>query len=120
MKKISLVLLVVVMIFGLAACGGGGGSDDPNLGTYVCTGVEMLGTEVGPDVAFPGGASMELKANGKGSMTVDDATDSITWVVDGTNITVTLSDQDSVGTIENGVIVLDMLGTGMNATFERE
>lgn len=118
MKKITALLLALMMVFAFAACGSSE-PDDPNCGTYHCTTAEMMGVEMDPSEFYDSECSIELKNGGKAKMTLDSDSGSGSWVVDGNAITITIDGVDSVGTIEDGVMVIDLIGMGINFTFER-
>ena len=118
MKKITALLLVLAMVFAFAACGSSE-PDDPNCGTYTCTSVEMMGISLSPDEVFESECTMELKNGGKATVNLEGESGSAEWAVNGTELKITIEGVESVGTIENGVIVIDLMDLGMNYTFER-
>ena len=118
MKKITALLLVLAMVFAFAACGSSE-PDDPNCGMYTCTSVGMEGFSLTPDEIFENECTMELKNGGKAKVVIDGESASAEWSVNGTDFTLTLEGVESVGTIENGVIVIDLMDMGMDYTFER-
>lgn len=129
MKRQFLVLtLVLALVFSMAACGsgsGGGAASDPNAGTYVCTSVEMMGiTMTAAEVFESEEVIITLEGGGKGSLEVNGSKGNATWTLDGTDFVLTIEEDgekaENVGTLENGVITIDLLGTGCNCTFEKQ
>ena len=117
MKKSIVLLLCLCLLMLSAACGGA--ADDPNAGVYDCVSVEMSGITLDIDEVYPGGASLELKGNGKGTITLDSQEFAMKWEVVDKDITIEIEGETSQGTIDNGVIVIDLMDMGMNFTFER-
>ena len=120
MKKILATILCGVMVLALAACGGGGGrADDAYVGNWISVSGEALGyTLTGEDIE---GFGIELKAGGKGTMTIEGDSTSIKWTNDDTNLTVTLQGEKLVGTIGKDTLkFVNLLDTGMDLTFAKE
>ena len=128
MKKTIAILMLAVLLLGLlAACGGksGGGSgsvaNDPLLGTYkfskmgnmpVQEYAELLELSLEEAQKF---MIIELKSDGKGTLSVEGEVQNITWKTEGEKFTLTAKDEndqeDTVeGTIKDGVITLDLEG----------
>lgn len=119
MKKALPGLLAVLLMFSLCACGGGAASDDPNVGLYTCTYVEMMGMGFAAQEIFESGATLELKPNGKGTMNLDDSKGAVKWSADGGVLTLTVSRVTYVGAISNGVITIELYDS-MILTFAKE
>ena len=118
MKKVFALMLALTLALCLCACGGGGEETDPNAGLYTCTGIEMMGFTFTPEeVLEEGDASIELKSGGKCTFTLEGASETCDWTLDGDAITVEVEGETFTGTLTDGVIVLDMMG--MNMTFEK-
>lgn len=118
MKKCLSVILVLLMVLGLCACGNAA-SDDPNVGLYTCTTVEMLGMGFAAQEIFESGATLELKSNGKGTMNIDGTKGSVKWSADGNVFTMTVSGSTYVGVISGGVITIELYDS-MILTFAKE
>ena len=123
-KRIIAVITAAVAASALALClaGCGGSSTAAECGTYNGTTAETYGQEYDIAEIFPDGDNViELKADNAVDWTLDGDTISGTYTLDGENLTVTVSDDgksvDSVGTLKDGTIVIDILGAGLDATF---
>ena len=123
MKRVFALLFALMMTLSLAACGGTDTSD-PNAGLYVCTAVSMAGMDMAADSLFDDEVTMELKGNGKGTMNLEGEAGNFTYVIDGTTFSFDITSEGetitSTGTLENGVITVDLLGSGMVCTFEKQ
>ena len=126
MKQLTAMLLALVMALALTACGGGSGSEtkeDTTLGKYIGHEVDVFGDGGTPmSELYEGECYIELKDGGKGAICLDGDRNDITWTVDdGGAFTMTLSGQDSKGTLADGVITLnDLFGVEMKLTFIKE
>lgn len=116
MKKIISLLLTLTFIFALCACG----ATDPNLGRYNGSQIDIMGWMDMSEV-FEGESYIELEADGEGTIALAGESASLTWTLDGEDITITIEEVDSTGTLKDGVLTLDdFLGTGFAATFVKE
>jgi len=104
LKVLSIVLVMSIVVMALAACGSG--VEDPASGRYNCTSLEFLGFG-----SEPGGEYIELSSGGKGKMDILNGETSITWKLNGEDISVTYFFLTYEGTLKDGVLVLDMLGS---------
>lgn len=122
MKKVLVVVLALAMIFALAACGDNApaANTDPNAGHYVCTELSMFGISLGVEEVYTNGAYVDLNDGGKGVINLDGDSFDLDWVLDGETITLTIEGTDSVGTLVDGTMVVDLLDLGMDCTFVRE
>jgi len=102
--KLLLIILVMSIVMALAACGSG--AEDPASGRYNCTSLEFLGFG-----SEPSGEYIELSSGGKGKMDILNGETSIKWKLNGENISVTYFFLTYEGTLKDGVLVLDMLGS---------
>ena len=115
-KKIrtSLVaVLVIVIIVGLFSCVGGGGDKDPNLGLY-----NAVSSVYGSFEMSAEGEWIELKSGGKMTMLLMGDEYSGEWELEENKLTVTQAGDTYYGTLEDGVIVLDL--AGLTYTYEKE
>lgn len=115
--RIAGLLLIVCLAFALAACGE---DKDPNAGVYNCTLVSTSGLEMDAASVFEQGVVLELNDNGKGNFTVDGEGGSIGWTLDGTDFTMDVDGETCAGTLSDGVIVMELLDSGMMLTMEKE
>lgn len=115
MKKILSLLLATVLMFSLVACGGGG-KDDPNLGVYTGTVVDLLGDETPMTEVYPGKNTIELKSGGKATFTLDGDAIDCKWELDGSELVIDIEGTECTGTLKSGTIDLDFMGM-MDMTF---
>jgi len=109
-----IVVLVIALAVGLFSCiGGGGDSDDPNLGVYNAVSCSYGGFEMSAE-----GEWLELQSGGKLKMNLMGEEYSGKWELDGESLTVTQAGDTYYGTLEDGVIVLDL--AGLTYTYEKE
>ena len=118
MKKRIAILLTIVMLLSLAACGGG--EPDPNAGKYQGISAKALGMTMDMSEVYPGETWVELKSGGKGTVMLDGDDFPMKWTLDGEAITITIEDVDSVGTLADGVITVDLMDMGVEMTFLKE
>ena len=118
MKKSVVLLLCLCLLLTAAACGSA--PDDPNAGVYECVSVEMSGISLDINEVYPDGVTLELKSGGKGTITMENRDFGLKWeAAEDKTLTLEIDGETSQGTIDNGVIVVDLMGMGMNFTFER-
>ena len=113
MKKVLAMILAALLAVSMLTACGGGGKDDPNVGVYnldTMAGMTMDELEelLGEDMSEM--LIIELKAGGKGSMTVEGEEGNIKWEMDGDNITISDSSDELKGTLVDGTLTLDFDG----------
>ena len=109
-----IIVLVIALAVGLFSCiGGGGDSDDPNLGIYNAVSCSYGGFEMSAE-----GEWLELKSGGKLKMNLMGEEYSGKWELDGESLTVTQAGDTYYGTLEDGVIELDL--AGLTYIYEKE
>lgn len=118
MKKMISVLLTLALLLSLAACGAG--EEDPNAGIYTGVSGTMSGFTMDAEELFEGGCSLELKSGGRGTVTLGADSFGMKWALEGENITITISGEDSTGTLKDGVIDIEFMGMGLILTFVRD
>ena len=123
LKRILAVVLALGLLAGLAACGGQ--SSDPNLGVYTGTKVVMFEEEYPiTDIYDQGDNLVELKADGKGTITLDGDVIEMTWTLDGEKFNIHIDDGtdavDCPGTLTDGVITIDFMEMGLDMYFEKQ
>ena len=120
MKKIIAFLLALMMLLSLAACGGGSEEVDPNVGKYIGVSAAVSGFSMPMSDIYPGETWIELKSGGKGDIMLDGDSYALKWTLEGEDITISLEGVDSVGTLKNGAIVVDLMNMGCVMTFQKE
>ena len=118
MKKIIAILLSIAMLLSLAACGGG--EPDPNAGKYQGISAKALGMTMDMSEVYPGETWVELKSGGKGTVMLDGDEFPMKWTLDGEAITITIDGVDSVGSLADGVLTVDLMEMGVEMTFLKE
>ena len=118
MKKIVAILLTIAMLLSLAACGGG--EPDPNAGKYQGISAKALGMTMDMSEVYPGETWVELKSGGKGTVMLDGDDFPMKWTLDGEAITITIDGVDSVGSLADGVLTVDLMEMGVEMTFLKE
>ena len=119
MKKLIAILLTLVMLLSLAACGGET-AEDPNAGKYLGTTAKALGMTMPMTDIYEGETWLELKSGGKGTIMLDGDSFSMKWSLEGNAFTLTVDGVECDGTLENGVIVMDLMNMGVEMTFLKE
>ena len=119
MKKWIAILIVLTMLLSLAACGGET-AEDPNAGKYLGTTAKALGMTMDMSEIYPGETWLELKSGGKGTIMLDGDDFPITWALEGDAFTLTIDGVDSVGTLADGVITIDLMDMGVEMNFLKE
>lgn len=124
-KQIAAILVIVFALALLTGCGKTTptvSDDDPNIGLWRATKVEMFGEETDANEIFDGGFELELMSGGKCEFRADGKKDSYAWVVQGNTLTISAGSTDFISaTIEDGTMVIgDFMETGMKITLEKE
>ena len=119
MKKIIALLLALAMVLSLAACGGSA-EEDPNAGKYLGTTAKALGMVMPMSDIYEGETWLELKSGGKGTIMLDGDDFSMKWTLEGEAITITIDGVDSIGTLADGVITVDLMNMGVEMSFLKE
>lgn len=87
---------------------------------YVCTGVITQNAVLEADDAYPNGASIRLGSQGKGTIRLNEDSGELQWVLRGEALEVWVDGTASHGTLRNGVMVLDLMDSGVKLTLVRE
>ena len=118
---IALVVIIAVVLGVVLLGGKGNNSSDPNLGVWTAVSAEMSGVSVDVSDLFSNGFSIELKAKGKCTFSVDGVSANGKWSLDGSEIHVEGGGVDCDGTLQNGRLVLEnVMGTGVKLTFTKD
>ena len=113
-KKALCIVMALVLTMSLCAC-----STDPNCGSYVCKTVTVGDITVNVNEAFVNGASLELKQAGACDVVLDGKKYEGSWKSEGSQVTITLEEEPSVGTISGNTISIDIFDIGMTLIFEK-
>ena len=118
MKKCIAVLLVMAMVLSLAACGGS--AEDPNAGVYHGAAAEVSGKALAMKDIYAGETRLELAPRGKGHLKLDGIDFPVKWKLEGEVITLSIHGEKSVGTLKDGIVVIEPLDSGIIMTFLKE
>ena len=118
MKKIVALMLTIVLLLSLSACTGG--EPDPNEGKYQAVSAKAMGVTMDVAEVYPGETWVELKSGGKGTVMLDGDDFPMKWTLDGEAITITIDGVDSVGSLADGVITVNLMEMGVEMTFLKE
>ncbi len=115
-------LLVIILIIVLISSLFSGSSDDaPHVGLWNATEVSMMGITIKPEELYPGGITLELKANNDCILTLDGSGISAAYEIDGTTIILKQGGDEFDGTlIGNELKITNILNTGLDLVFEKE
>ena len=119
MKRLFAFLLALSMLLSLAACGGCA-EEDPNAGKYIGVSAAVGGFSLPMTDVYEGETWLELKSGGRGTIMLGGDDFSIKWSVEGEEITISVQGEDSVGTLKNGAVVVDLMDMGCVMTFRKE
>ncbi|MCR5134732.1 MAG: hypothetical protein K6B12_03765 [Clostridiales bacterium] len=106
-SKILVVLLLMTAVLGLVACGG---SESQFVGTWNATEIEAYGVTMAPEDA---GLTFSITFEKDGKVTAltnGEADGEGTWEEDGDTVTITSNGETMSGTLEDGVLTLDISG----------
>ncbi|HHX37708.1 MAG TPA: hypothetical protein GX717_06990 [Clostridiaceae bacterium] len=104
-KRLFALVIAALMLIGLTACGPKGDPNDPNLGVYEAKTFEYAGIEMDAS-----GDWLELMAGGRATISIEGDEFKCKWKLDGNNFTLEERGDTFKGTLEAGVIVLDIEG----------
>lgn len=114
MKKFLAMLLTLCLLLTLCACST---EPDPYAGTYNGLTATVLGMTLPLSDVYPGETRVELGSGGKGTILLDGRDFKMKWKLEGEEITLTVSGDDSVGTLKDGLLKVDLLNKGCLMTF---
>ena len=106
----GVALAAAAIVIGLILLFGSGiklTPDDPNLGTYVGSTAEMWGAQMDIADLLGGNFVVELKEDGKCTVTAGKSSGPGTWTLEGDVITISDSTTTLVGTLKDGVMVFE-------------
>ena len=120
MKKLSVLLITLLLMTGLfAGCGGSSESDDPTVGHYTATAVEYSGIALSMEEF--GDIELNLKNNGKGKLTFDGSSDSLTWERTDSDISIDIDGVVCDGSVTDSSILFEnFLNMGAAVLFEKD
>jgi hypothetical protein len=124
MKKILSMLITIILSMALVACVGSSGKRDAKLaGKYIGVSETSFGmTLTGNDVS---GFTLELKKDGKASISLESENATGKWVSNDSTITITIDNEEIVGEIGEDTITFEnfleeYLGIELDITFAKE
>lgn len=114
-RKLTCVILALVLCLSLAGC-----KSDPNCGLYKAETVEVDDVSFNITDVFSNGASIELKDGAICKLILDgDEYPGTFTTEENGKVTITLKENDSVGTIADGVLSIDLLNSDMVINFRK-
>lgn len=116
MKKLFALVLILALCLGLVACG----AEDPNAGKYIGISAAVGGFSLPMSDVYEGETWIELKSGGKGTIMLGGDDFSFKWALDGESLTITVQGVDSIGTLKDGIIKVDLMDMGCVMTFAKE
>lgn len=111
MKKYLSFGLVLVMLLSLCACSASDPAEDL-YGKYTLYAMDYEDAAILADELFEGENYIDLE-RGKAKMCIESDVSEVKWKLDGTDLTFMADDGDMYGSIQNGIITLDIDGTNM-------
>ena len=121
MKKAWSIAVILSLCLCLCACGGSETeANDPTLGVYNGVACEAFGIYGDIREIYEGECFVELKKNGKCTVTIEGESLSGKYTLEGETINLSLRGTDSPGTLEDGVLCVDFMEMGVNLFFVKE
>jgi len=108
---------LIILLLCLSLCGCSTGEPDPNAGTYVCTQIVSDGVSMKPEELFEGGVVLKLLPEGKGSVMFGSEGGSVSWLLNGDELSLDINGQISYGTLKDGLISIDLHNSGTELIF---
>lgn len=116
MRQLLAVLLVLACLLVTAGCGSS--EPDPNAGVYSAYTAEMMGLKIAVEKVYPDGFSIELKNNGKCTITIGDQSANGKWTLEGDKLSVSGGGVELEGTLANSLMTFDdVMDSGVTMTF---
>jgi len=113
-KKGFALILVVILAMSLCAC-----SQDPNCGKYTCKSVRVGDITVDAKEAYPNGTSIDLKSAGACTVVLNGVAYEGSWKSENSQVTISLEEEPSTGTVSGNTLSIDLLGVGMIMELQR-
>jgi len=118
MKKVLSAFLAIVLLLTLCACGDE--EKDPALGVYHGVSAEMFGIVSDMSEIYSGENAIELKADGKCTVTLEGDSMPAKYTLDGEKLDIVIEDIHSPGTLKDGVLTMDFMEMGMYLIFAKD
>ncbi len=127
-KIIAVVLVAMLALSFVTSCGkketddNGSGTDNPLLGVWKATTVELFGDESDADELFDGGFIIDLKSGGKCEIRAEGKTDKYSWKMKGSTLVISAGKNEFLeATVDYPVMVIDdFMDMGMKITLVKE
>lgn len=114
MKKILCVSLCLIFCLAVLASCGGGIEGSYKVKSVMGMDLEALASTLGQDVSeVEKMFSMELKSDGKGTITSQGETIDLTWKQNGNDLTITINGEDGKATVNGNEITISEDGVEM-------
>lgn len=115
-KTTACLFLCLLLLLALCACGG----TDEYAGLYICTGASVQGRELPPEAVYPAGAELRLESGGRGTLFINGEGGEISWSLEDGRFTLKTGGESSFGSLEDGVLRLDLFQSGLLLCFARQ
>jgi len=117
-KALWLLTAIVVLLCATASCKND--HNDPNIGKWTAVSISALGLTVEVDAAFQYGASLELKSNGKCTLTIDGDSAAGQWSMADDVLMITAGDESYTATVEDDILTMPMPLLALDVNFEKQ
>ncbi len=113
---IAVIAVILIAVFLL-----GGSSNDPNIGVWNASEVNMMGMSIDVNDLYSNGMTLELKSGGNCTLKIDEEEYNAKWELDGTTFILSDSGDEFTGTLDGDVLeITNLLDMGLDIVFVRD
>jgi len=120
MRKALWLLTAAFLLPLLAVVSCKSNNNDPNIGKWTAVSISALGLTIEVEAAFEYGASLELKSDGKCTLTIDGGSTSGEWSVADGILTITAGGESYTASVEENVLTMPMPLLALDVNFVRQ